>query len=112
MSGGDGWFERAYLREILQRLASINELLFALVAANLLSSPSEIRGHLLDDSDALRLDLLEVLCQLETNIGLPSSAHGEQRTAEILWTLTTDEGLKRVVSTFKRIWASWVKATI
>jgi len=54
-----------YLREVLQRFTSVDKLLFALLAANLLSFFSDIGGHLLDDSDTLRLDLLEALHQLK-----------------------------------------------
>ena len=68
--------EWAYLRNILQGFAGINKLLFVLVASNLFSFLGDICGHLLDDSNTLRLDLLEGLCQLER-----MSAFIPQRTA-------------------------------
>ena len=54
-----------YLWEVLQRFTGVDKLLFALIAANLLSFLSDVGGHLLDDSDTLRLDLLEALHQLK-----------------------------------------------
>jgi hypothetical protein len=57
--------KRVYLREILQRFTGINKLLFALIASNLLSFPGDISGHLLDNSDTLRLEILEALRQLK-----------------------------------------------
>jgi len=69
----NGWVKRVYLWEVLQRFAGVNELLFTLIAANLLSFLSDIGGHLLDDSDTLRLDLLEALHQLKRTLDiLPS----------------------------------------
>ena len=66
MSRWGAWGDKsAYLREFLQRLAGIDELLFALIAANLLSLLSDIGGHLLDDGDTLRLGFLKALRQLE-----------------------------------------------
>ena len=67
------WTGLVYLGNIFQRFTGINKLLFTLFVADLLSFLGDICRHLLDDSDTLRLDLLEALRQLKqrTLIFLP-----------------------------------------
>lgn len=66
--------KRAYLGYVLQGFTGINELLLAVVIANLLSFCGYIRGHFLDDSDALRFDFLEALHQLKQPSTISSPA--------------------------------------
>lgn len=76
-----------YLRDILQRCTGIDKLLLALIVTNFLSFLGDICGHLLDDGDTLRPDLLETLRQLKKKEGILSLSpfvHSEQRTAESL----------------------------